>query len=944
MLTDNDKIRDFPYWDTNLGLETRVRDLVSRLTLDEKISLLPTRQAAVMRLGIKEYSVGGEAAHGLVSRPNITTVFPQPIGLSCTWNPKLLEQIGSAIGDEARAYYKKNDEKGGLTLWAPTIDMERDPRWGRTEEAYGEDPYLTGKLSSALIRGMQGYHNFYLKMVAAPKHFYGNNNEEGRIWCSSSIDPRNKQEYYLKAFKPAFVEGGACSMMTAYNSINGVPAILNPEVQNVVKDKWGLDGFVVCDGGDMSQTVDYHKYYETHAQTMATAIKSGIDCFTDDAQLVIKSTVEAIDQGLLTETEIDIAIFNIFKIRFRLGQFDLEELNPYSSISKSVICCEKHNELAKIAAKQAIVLLKNENNTLPLNSENINKIAVIGPLSDVLYKDWYCGVHPYTVTPLQGITNKLPNKKITYVKGNDQITLCSKTNNKFLSVDTLNNCSVIAGSELVGKNEVFELSNWGWGSYTLKSKANNKFLTTSDDGTITASSDEVFGWFVKELYNLNLEDSNSYSLKTWNGMDIILEVNALSASEKIDTSSKEKFTKNIVVSGIAQAVAAAKAAEVAIVVVGNNPVINGKEEIDRKDITLPPSQEDLIKEVYKANPNTIVVIVGSYPYAINWENDNIPAIIYSAPGGQELGNAIADVLFGDYSPAGRLNMTWYKSIDQLPDIMDYDIIKGKRTYMYFDGTPLYPFGYGLTYTTFKYDNLKINKSEEQINISFEIKNIGNTHSDEVVQLYVSAKSPSVSRPVKQLSGLNRIHLRAGENQIINFILPISDLSFWDVTRSKFCVENGSYEIMIGSSSQDIKLAETITIKGETIPPRDLTIITPAENYDDYYGVLLDECSEGGTCVSYYKPSYWIMFDHVDFKSSVSAFEARVATSSENANIEIRLDTLDGTLIGNCKISDALGFQTYITTSCDINMVTGTHKVYLMFNGKINMSWFRFINK
>ena len=690
MLNNNDINKNYPYWDTNLGLKTRVQDLVSRLTLSEKISLLPTRQAAVERLGIKEYSVGGEAAHGLVSRPNITTVFPQPIGLACSWNPNLLEEIGSAIGDEARAYYKKNDEKGGLTLWAPTIDMERDPRWGRTEEAYGEDPHLTGKLSSALIRGMQGYDSFYLKMVASPKHFYGNNNEEGRIWCSSSIDPRNKQEYYLKAFKPAFVEGGACSMMTAYNSINGTPGILNPEVQNVVKDQWGLKGFVVCDGGDMSQTVDYHKYYKTHAETMATAIKSGVDCFTDYAQLVIKSTKEAFDKGMITEAEIDKAIFNIFKIRFRLGQFDSEKLNPYSSIPQSVICCEKHNELAKKAAKQAIVLLKNENNTLPLNKENIKKVAVIGPLSDIVYKDWYCGVHPYTVTPLQGITNKLPNKKITYVKGNDKITLCSKTNNKFLSVDTSNDSCVIADKEIEGKSEIFELEDWGWGSYALKSEANNKFLSTSDDGSITASSDQVFGWFVKELYNLILEDSNTYSLKTWNGKDINLLKDKLSANEETNKSTKEKFTKNIIVNGISEAVAAAKDAGVAIVVVGNNPVINGKEEIDRKDITLPPSQEELIKEVYKANPNTILVIVGSYPYAINWENDNIPAIIYTAPGGQELGNAIADVLFGDYSPAGRLNMTWYKSIDQLPDIMDYDIIKGKRTYMYFDGTPYIP--------------------------------------------------------------------------------------------------------------------------------------------------------------------------------------------------------------------------------------------------------------
>lgn len=263
------------YKNSTLPLETRIKSLISLLTLDEKIKLLPTRQAAIERLNINDYSVGGEAAHGVVSSIGPSTVFPQPLGLASTFNDKLLLEIGSVIGDEARIYYDKSNRKYGLTLWAPTIDMERDPRWGRTEEAYGEDPILTGKLSSNLIKGMQGNDDFYLKLVPAPKHFYGNNNEEGRIFCSSSIDKRNKNEYYLKAFKPAFTEGKAKSMMTAYNSINGTPCILNSEVQDIVKDTWGCDGFIVCDGGDFSQTVDYHKYYKTHAETIAGALKAG---------------------------------------------------------------------------------------------------------------------------------------------------------------------------------------------------------------------------------------------------------------------------------------------------------------------------------------------------------------------------------------------------------------------------------------------------------------------------------------------------------------------------------------------------------------------------------------------------------------------------------------------------------------------------------------------
>jgi len=291
--------------------------------------------------------------------------------------------------------------------------MERDPRWGRTEEAYGEDPVLTGKLSSSLIKGMQGYDDFYLKLVPAPKHFYGNNNEEGRIYCSSSIDKRNKNEYYLKAFKPAFVEGKAKSMMTAYNSINGTPCILNKEVQDIVKDTWGCDGFVVCDGGDFSQTVDYHKYYKTHSETIASALKAGIDCFTDDAELVINAAKDALARNLITENDINKAISNILKIRFRLGEFDDDSLNPYANISPEKLCSKSHSELSLKACLESIVLLKNKNDILPLKENKINSIAILGPLANEIYKDWYCGTPPYKVTLLDGVKNKLIKNKAT---------------------------------------------------------------------------------------------------------------------------------------------------------------------------------------------------------------------------------------------------------------------------------------------------------------------------------------------------------------------------------------------------------------------------------------------------------------------------------------------------------------------------------------------------
>lgn len=955
--TDKSFVCNYPFMDTSLPLEERVKDLVSRLTIDEKLSLLPTRQAAVERLGIKEYHIGGEAAHGLVAHSGTSTVFPQPAGLACSWNVDLLAEIGSAIGDEARVYYKKNREIGGLTLWAPTIDMERDPRWGRTEEAYGEDPCLAGKLSAALIKGMQGDHPFYLKMVAAPKHFYANNNEKYRICGSSSVDPRNKFEYYLKPFKIAFTEGGALSMMTAYNRINGIPAMLNSECQSLVKDEWGMKGFIVTDGGAVSQVVDHHKYYKQHYETVAEALRSGVDCFTDKADFVVESLNEAVKRGILQEEVIDKALRNIFRIRFRLGQFDYGKSNPYENISEGTLNCKKHRELSLRAAREAIVLLKNDRQTLPLEKSKIAKVAVLGPLANAYYRDWYTGIPHYKVTPLEAIQRRLEECQVVYTKGCDTVTIKSAMNNRYLAPESLEGKDLKAECADQDERTLFEVEDWGWGSASLKSLHNGKYVTSEDNGDISVSANEVWGWKVKELFDLIPVETGAYKIKTWNnrclsvptGRSGYLSVgDTYSVKDKYEASAEEIFHLNTVKNGLDEAYLAAKSADVAVVFVGNHPLINGKEEDDRTDITLPPYQEQLIKSVYKANKNTVVVVVSSYPYAISQVNDLVPAILYTSHGSQEIGNAIADVLFGDCCPAGRLNMTWYSSIDQLPDMHEYDIIKSKRTYMYFEGKSLYPFGYGLTYADFSYGGLKINPPEahlsDEILISLDVKNLSGFSSDEVVQLYVSSYSSRVKRPVKELKGFKRLKFEPMQTQTISFVLSARDLEFWDVTRNKYCVETGKYEIMIGRSSEDIRLIKTIEIRGEAVPYRDLGIATRAENYDDYFGVRLDECTEGGTCISFVEEGDWIAFHDVDFKECFTAFEARAACDSRNSSIELRLDSLEGNLIGLCNIASTGGWQSWETYKCSINMVEGVHRLFLRFNGPLNLSWFRLIKE
>ncbi|WP_379136335.1 glycoside hydrolase family 3 C-terminal domain-containing protein [Paenibacillus sp. sgz500958] len=929
----------------NLPLEERVKDLISRFTLEEKVSLIPQYQAAIERLGVDAYKHGTEAAHGIAWLGKATS-FPQPVGLACTWNPELLKQIGSAIGDEARAFYKKNPTINGLTLWAPTVDMERDPRWGRTEEAYGEDPELTSRLSTALVQGIQGDHPVYLKAVATLKHFLGNNNEIERGNCSASIDPRNMREYYLNAFKTAFLEGGAQSMMTAYNSVNGVPVILHPSVQEIVKGEWEMDGFIVSDAGDLFGIVKDHHYYESFAASMAESIRNGIDSVTEETEETIKVVHEALTQGLLNEEDLDRALSNTFRVRFRLGEFDPESANPYAAIDDSVILSKKHIDLSLEAAKQSIVLLKNNNNTLPLNKEKLSKVAVIGPLGDEVFRDWYSGTLPYGVTPLQGIMKKLPGKQVSFESGSDHIQLTSADSGLTVGMTGEDGrLSVLHNKAEQG--ELFEHTAWGWDSHILKATSRGQYVTLSEQGTLTATADEIYGWYVKEAFNMVPGPDGSVSLRTWNNKAITVDAGngSLLAATEDGAENAHSFTKIILKHGVEAAVQAAKAAETAVVFVGNHPLLNGKEEIDRPDIVLPEEQERLVKAVYAANPNTVVVIVGGYPISSTWINEHIPAVLYTSHSGQELGNALGDILFGDYSPSGKLNMTWYRSVDQLPELMEYDIIKGKRTYMYFDGEPLYPFGHGLGYTQVSYSNLRLDSREykpnDVIKLSVNVDNTGELDGDEVVQLYVQAVHSRVTRPFKQLKGFRKIPTIAGQSQTVEFELPVSELSFWDVTREQFCVEKGEYTLMIGRSSGDILLQETITVDGETVPPRNLALPTKAENYDDYQSVYLDECKAGGASVRPKEDGAWIGFKDVQLENGVSRFHAWVS-SVTGGSIEIRMNEPEGPLAGTLKVSAGLKPQQWNELSASIVPDLQATSIYLVFHGDVLLSRFEVV--
>lgn len=889
-------MKDFkntPLWNNQLSIEERLDFLISELTLEEKITCLTTGCPEIERLGIKASYMGGEAAHGIEARhdqifnagePEPTTSFTQPIGMSGSFDRELIKECGRAVGEEARALFSRNGG-GGLCRWAPTIDMERDPRWGRTEEAYGEDPYLTGEMASAYIRGMRGNHPFYLQCGATLKHFYANNVEEDRIKISSSLDMRNKYEYYLEPFRKAITEGGAEAVMTSYNEINGVPAIVNTEVQKLLKDTYGLPGHVVCDGGDFQQTVNDHKYFETHAETIAYGLKAGVDCFTDDSMVVYGAAREALFRGLITEEDINRSVRNSFRTRIRLGFFDGEGDCPYTEMGEEYINNEEHRKLSLQMAQESVVLLKNENRLLPIKPEQTKSLAVIGPLADVWYKDWYCGIPPYTVTVLEGIKKNYGETEILYKSGLSDIYLTC--NDKYVGLDKEGRLHLTDKEH----GEIFSFTDWGCGSTTLRAVSNGRFVTLEEGSyLIKADKKEAFSWFIRESWNFknirtNSEDidlkekESKYFLNSWNGREVTVDENGYLAVIKTEIPAKGEgddaklnrkchavfggkpavFSVEIVTDGMAEAVKAAENAEKAILVIGSNPVINSKEEIDRKTLALPPFQQKLTDSVLAVNPNTAVVIVSNYPYSCCKLQKEAPGILFAPSGSQELGTGIADVVSGKVSPAARLSMTWYRSDEDLPDINDYDIIQGKRTYQYFEKEVLYPFGHGLSYTNFSYGPLLVEKEGNNIKAALSITNMGKIVGDEVVQLYVRKENSRVNQPICQLKGFERVkNLVPGETREVSFTVKTEDLKYYDVITEAMKLESGIYTFMACASSKDIRQQVSFAIEGDKEQKRNPFEATKAVLYDSsrncfIHKAVIGHDTKGKICVIPGKP-------------------------------------------------------------------------------------------
>ncbi len=797
--------------DTNDKFLKRAEQLAGELTEQEKLGLLTTHHNAVERLGLDEFFIGTEVARGYVGRSEDkpSTVFPQPVGLAAAFDRELMERLGEIAGDEARAYYNL-DKKGGLALWGPTVDMVRDPRWGRTEEAYGEDVCLAGELTAAYTRGMAGVNaDGYYKTIPTLKHFCANNNEADRGGCDAYLPPRLKYEYYYAAFENAIRFGGARSVMAAYNAINGLPAIMDPELESLLKQEWGL-WFVVSDGGDFSQNVIAHKYTESHAESYALSLKAGCDTMTDIDELVKLSAENALRNGLVTWKDIDSSVVNTLYGRIRLGQLDSTE---FDGIGEDIIDCPAHREVNLRAAREQIVLLKN-NGILPLGKD-AGRIAVVGALADENLWDWYTGYFTYSHSAAESMRERFGD--VVFDSLWDIVAL-KAPNGRYLCA--YEDGSIRADADDITDAAQFQLQDWGDNWCNLFSVKYQRYVRLSDDDSLRLHNSTIFDWFTRETFNIKnycgrtvIEEFLHHRRLTVSGDTSVI------AEHSTAVTGGYCWDIEVVSSGKDRAGRIAAECGTVVYCVGNHPVQTAKECYDRSTLALNV-QPGMVQALAAANPRTVLMMISSYPYAVCDESECAAAVLWSSHAGAELGRAVTETLCGDYAPAGRLPLTWYRSELDLPDIMNYDIASAGSTYMYFKGEPLYPFGHGLSYARFEYLSMEMTEtSPDALTAAVTVKNISGRDGDEVVQVYFALPGSAVSRPIKKLCGFERVHIKAGETVTVYVRILRHELRIYDVRAGKMIVESGEYSFMAGASSADIRLTESFAVSGENLSKR-----------------------------------------------------------------------------------------------------------------------------
>lgn len=828
---------NYPYLNTKLSIDERVDDLVSRMTLKEKALQLFNQAPAIERLGVPAYDWWNECLHG-VARAGKATVFPQAIGMAATFDKGLMLRIGTAISDEARAKHHdfvRNNARSiymGLTFWTPNINIFRDPRWGRGQETYGEDPYLTGRMAVNFINGLQGNDLKYLKVIATAKHYAVHSGPEfSRHTDNIYVNDRDLYDTYLPAFKATIQEANVQSIMCAYNRFREKPCCGSDILlSNILRNQFGFKGYVVSDCGaitDFFQKGNHH-VVETPSQAWGWSLSSGTDLNCEDNRAFMEDHFEeAVSKGMINEADINVSVKRLFKARFMLGVFDPAAEVAYTKIPMSVVGSAAHLNLSLEAAEKSLVLLKN-NGILPL--KNTKKIALIGPNANnpsILTAN-YNGDPVDPITPLKALQQRLGTKNVFYTPGTPIVpgiytdfTIVSENNlfheedGKLLKGLT---ASYFEDPELKGTAKITRTDksiDFVWYKSPINQLVDESFGIRWTGFIIPEKTGSyVFSTNLKLTINdqpitdsmIALQKGMKYK------MEAILKVKAFPWLSNLQQQHANLSWVDVSRNYRQEAMTAANNADVIVFCGGISAELEGEEmkiEVDgfshgdRTNINLPKIQEDLLKELIKTGKPIIYVNFSGSAIALNWENENLPAIVQAFYPGETTGTALARLLFGEYNPSGRLPVTFYKSVDQLPDFKNYEM--AGRTYRYFKGEALYPFGYGLSYANFSYSNLKFSadkiKAGQSVEVTVDVRNTGSVKGDEIVQLYISDKTTIVVRPVKELKSFERITLGLGQTKTIKFIIDPSMLSFWDANL-KFTVKPGEFEIMTGKSSAE----------------------------------------------------------------------------------------------------------------------------------------------
>lgn len=924
------------FLDETLSFDERVRALLDELTLDEKLGLLTTHMNAVPRLGIKEFWIGAEVARGLVCRDDKngeapTTVFPEPFGLAATFDPDVMKRMGEITGIETRIYQQKG--RASLCVWGPTVDLERDPRWGRTEEGYGEDPCLTGTMAAAYTLGMAGEDEKYRRVIPTLKHFYANNNENTRVNCSAGVPDRLKHEYYLRAFEKPVREGRAASLMTSYNEVNGVEQIVSLELQKFCRDQWGLL-FAVTDGADFIQNVQYHRRDTDHTTAFAKIYThNGADIMTDNEDIVRTAAREALDRQLITTANIDRALFGALKARFMLGEFD--DRTPFDKYPEKLLCCDEYYQTAVEAAEKSVILLRNSRGVLPLSKDS--KLAVIGYHADMNFRDWYTGYSTKNSTILDVLTAEVGRENIIYDNGNDIIALRCSASGFYFSVSE--DGSVTCDAPLINESCLFELFEWGDGTVSLRSKINNRFL--SDNGVMKCTAVQPFGWFVKELFFIE-RNGRECRLKNWQKRFLYIDGNEeLSVSSAVRPPKNSSLCIEVFSDGTDRVRRLATEAHQAVVFCGNNPMINARETTDRKDLKLPEKQSRNLDAVISMNPDAVLFMVSGYPYEL--EKRHIATVMHICHAGPAMGQAVAETLFGDISPAGRCPITWYKSTNELCDIEDYNLFRTRSTYLYYDGDPLFPFGHGLSYTAFRYMAVRTDKisyhSGDTVNVSFEIENVGVMDGDEVVQLYASAPaSLPLTKPKKQLIAFKRMFVPRGERVTVELSFSINDLSFWNPNKEDFDLFSGCYTLMAGASSADIRRTADIQVNASDYDGLDVSREVPVTAAVDMVGAEYDADCE---LREYALINDWQSSITFECCRMRSYHAVEVTASNPGAPVKMVFTTDSGMTAAEIEIPSTASLTDFITVKGTAEPIDGLTDLRCTVSGMLSLRSFRF---